>query len=187
MRHLAGGSRKCSIVSRDVLAPGAVGVRGLTEAVQVNRECRVPKCKQYDLLSKAATWREAADKIFNSLKRLPAPRAVEVRGANGAVQVNRECRVPKCNNTGRFAYSVPQAVDGSTFYHDHPEDRMRVVTSATGQVLRAKALKMLGQETESLKECIRDPPTSGDLLQNTGHIHRSTSTIQKCQGLSSKS
>ncbi|KAG0728107.1 Mitochondrial carnitine/acylcarnitine carrier protein [Chionoecetes opilio] len=26
-----------------------------------------------------------------------------------------------------------------------------------------------------------------DLLQNTGHIHRSTSTIQKCQGLSSKS
>ncbi|KAG0718287.1 hypothetical protein GWK47_052712 [Chionoecetes opilio] len=82
---------------------------------------------------------------------------------------------------------IPQAVDGSTFYHDHPEDRMRVVTSATGQVLRAKALKMLGQETESLKECIRDPPTSGDLLQNTGHIHRSTSTIQKCQGLSSKS
>ncbi|KAG0723986.1 hypothetical protein GWK47_041568 [Chionoecetes opilio] len=31
---------------RDVPAPGAVGVRGLTEAVQVNRECRVPKCKK---------------------------------------------------------------------------------------------------------------------------------------------
>ncbi|KAG0710245.1 Kelch-like protein 5 [Chionoecetes opilio] len=28
---------------RDVPAPGAVGFRGLTEAMQVNRECRVPK------------------------------------------------------------------------------------------------------------------------------------------------
>ncbi|KAG0729692.1 hypothetical protein GWK47_029831 [Chionoecetes opilio] len=32
----------------ELLFPGAVGVRELTEAVQVNRECRVPKCKQYD-------------------------------------------------------------------------------------------------------------------------------------------
>ncbi|KAG0720613.1 hypothetical protein GWK47_048172 [Chionoecetes opilio] len=57
---------------------------GLTEVVQVNRECRVPKCKQYD--RRACCHLAGGSRKCSIVSDVPAPVAVGVRGLTEAVQ-----------------------------------------------------------------------------------------------------